>query len=195
MTSRRAGRHRQRPDLGDRRPHGLAPGSDSASVTHDGSAPDAESDMPATSAECDVEVQSIAAGGDGVARVDNRVIFIPRVAPGDRAKILATSVRGGRFARGVLIDLLRPSPERVAPLCLHYVRDRCGGCLRAVAAVHLPGTLAAGENDGFPRRRAGYDRIMHSGGLVFVAFPALSTLAHGRWHPPGRAHPDPRPPR
>ncbi len=128
MTSRRAGRHRQRPDLGDRRPHGLAPGSDSASVTHDGSAPDAESDMPATSAECDVEVQSIAAGGDGVARVDNRVIFIPRVAPGDRAKILATSVRGGRFARGVLIDLLRPSPERVAPSCLHYVRDRCGGC-------------------------------------------------------------------
>lgn len=128
MTSRRAGRHRQRPDLGDRRPRGLTPESDTASETHDGSASETESETPAASAECDVEVQSIAAGGDGVARVDNRVIFIPRVAPGDRAKILATTVRGGRFARGVLIDLLRPSPERVTPSCVHYVRDRCGGC-------------------------------------------------------------------
>jgi len=81
-----------------------------------------------TSAECEVDVQSIAAGGDGVARLDGRVIFIPRTAPGDRAKILATSVRGGRFARGVLLDLLRPSPERIDPACVHYVRDHCGGC-------------------------------------------------------------------
>jgi 23S rRNA (uracil1939-C5)-methyltransferase len=84
--------------------------------------------VPATATECDVEVQSIAAGGDGVARVDGRVIFIPRSAPGDRARIRATSVRGGRFARGVLIDVVRPSPERVAPPCVHYVRDQCGGC-------------------------------------------------------------------
>ena len=82
----------------------------------------------ATSTECEVEVQSIAAGGDGVARVDGRVIFIPRSAPGDRARILATSVRGGRFARGELIDVVRPSAERVVPQCVHYVRDRCGGC-------------------------------------------------------------------
>ena len=81
-----------------------------------------------TSAECEVDVQSIAAGGDGVARLDGRVIFIPRTAPGDRANILATSVRGGRFARGVLLDLLRPSPERIDPACVHYVHDHCGGC-------------------------------------------------------------------
>jgi 23S rRNA (uracil1939-C5)-methyltransferase len=81
-----------------------------------------------TSAECEVDVQSIAAGGDGVARLDGRVIFIPRTAPGDRATILATSVRGGRFARGVLLDLLRPSPERIDPPCAHYVHDHCGGC-------------------------------------------------------------------
>ncbi len=81
-----------------------------------------------TSAECEVDVQSIAAGGDGVARLDGRVIFIPRTAPGDRATILATSVRGGRFARGVLLDVVRPSPERIDPTCVHYVRDHCGGC-------------------------------------------------------------------
>jgi len=77
---------------------------------------------------CDVEVQSIAAGGDGVARIDGRVIFVPRTAPGDQARIRATTVRGGRFARGVLLDLLRPSADRVPPECVHYVRDRCGGC-------------------------------------------------------------------
>jgi 23S rRNA (uracil1939-C5)-methyltransferase len=128
MTSRRAGKRQQRPDLGERRPRRFTPQSASTSVTRNSVALETASDAPATPAECDVDVQSIAAGGDGVARVDNRVIFIPRAAPGDRARILATSVRGGRFARGVLLDLLRPSSERVTPSCVHYVRDQCGGC-------------------------------------------------------------------
>jgi 23S rRNA (uracil1939-C5)-methyltransferase len=77
---------------------------------------------------CEVTVQSIAAGGDGVGRVDGRVIFTPRTAPGDQARIRATTVRGGRFARGTLLDLVRPSPDRVTAECVHYVRDQCGGC-------------------------------------------------------------------
>ncbi|SRR5579863_1240069 len=128
MTSRRAGRRQERPDLGDHRPRGRTPASGSAGVAQNGVVSETASDTLAAPAECEVDVQSIAAGGDGVARVDNRVVFIPRAAPGDRARILATSVRGGRFARGVLIDLLRPSPERVTPPCVHYVRDQCGGC-------------------------------------------------------------------
>jgi 23S rRNA (uracil1939-C5)-methyltransferase len=128
MTQRRAGRRQQKPEVSDRRPRGLTPESGSASAAHNGAVSVTETETPATSAECDVDVQSIAAGGDGVARVDNRVIFIPRAAPGDWARILATSVRGGRFARGVLLDVLRPSPDRVTPPCVHYVRDQCGGC-------------------------------------------------------------------
>src|SRR5207237_2925016 len=34
----------------------------------------------------------------------------------------------GRFARGTLLHLDRPSAVRVDPPCPHYVDDRCGGC-------------------------------------------------------------------
>ena len=73
-----------------------------------------------------VEVESIAAGGDGVARAEGLVIFLPRTAPGDagRARV---SVKG-RFGRGAMEVLERPAPVRVPPPCEHYTRDRCGGC-------------------------------------------------------------------
>lgn len=73
-----------------------------------------------------VTVDSIAAGGDGVARADGLVIFLPRTAPGDSGR--ARVVSKGRFARGAMTTLDRASPQRVEPPCLHYTRDRCGGC-------------------------------------------------------------------
>ncbi|HEU4640963.1 MAG TPA: hypothetical protein VFS44_00820 [Gemmatimonadaceae bacterium] len=73
-----------------------------------------------------VTVDSIAAGGDGVARAGGMVVFVPRTAPGDVAEV-ALETRG-RFARGRLRALRSASPLRVDPPCEHYVRDRCGGC-------------------------------------------------------------------
>jgi 23S rRNA (uracil1939-C5)-methyltransferase len=78
--------------------------------------------------EVDVDITSIAAGGDGVGRVDGVVVFTPRTAPGDRARVRAVTARGGRLARGTLLALLRASETRVVPLCPHFTRDRCGGC-------------------------------------------------------------------
>jgi 23S rRNA (uracil1939-C5)-methyltransferase len=73
-----------------------------------------------------VEIESIAAGGDGVARSNGLVIFVPRTAPGD---LVTARIAGkGSFARGSLRSVTRPSPERVDPTCSHYTRDRCGGC-------------------------------------------------------------------
>ncbi|MFL5615800.1 MAG: class I SAM-dependent RNA methyltransferase [Gemmatimonadaceae bacterium] len=74
----------------------------------------------------ELEMQSIAAGGDGVGRANGLVVFVPRTAPGDLARIRVDSVK--RFARGHLESLVRPSPDRVDPPCAHYTRDRCGGC-------------------------------------------------------------------
>ncbi|HXY31810.1 MAG TPA: TRAM domain-containing protein [Gemmatimonadaceae bacterium] len=73
-----------------------------------------------------VTVESIAAGGDGVARADGLVVFVPRTAPGDRVEV--SLVASGRFARGSVVRLLESAPGRVQPSCVHYERDRCGGC-------------------------------------------------------------------
>jgi 23S rRNA (uracil1939-C5)-methyltransferase len=71
-------------------------------------------------------IDTIAAGGDGVARNEGLVVFVPRTAPGD---VITASVSGkGHFARGSLRTILRPSPARIEPPCPHYTRERCGGC-------------------------------------------------------------------
>lgn len=73
-----------------------------------------------------LEVESIAAGGDGVARHGSLVVFIPRTAPGDRVRVRVKAK--GRFARGSLLAVEQPGPARIAPQCPHYERDQCGGC-------------------------------------------------------------------
>jgi 23S rRNA (uracil1939-C5)-methyltransferase len=73
-----------------------------------------------------LEIESIAAGGDGVARSNGLVVFVPRTAPGE---VVTARISGkGSFARGSLRKVTRPSEERIDPPCPHYTRDRCGGC-------------------------------------------------------------------
>jgi 23S rRNA (uracil1939-C5)-methyltransferase len=73
-----------------------------------------------------VEIESIAAGGDGVGRANGLVIFVPRTAPGE---LVTARISGkGSFARGTVRTIARASDERIEPACVHYVRDRCGGC-------------------------------------------------------------------
>ena len=59
----------------------------------------------------ELEVESIAAGGDGVGRREGLVVFTPRTAPGDFARVRIESVK--RFARGRLESLIVASPDRV----------------------------------------------------------------------------------
>jgi 23S rRNA (uracil1939-C5)-methyltransferase len=73
-----------------------------------------------------VRIDSIAAGGDGIGRADGLAVFVPRTAPGDEVE--AELTQQGRLARGKLLTLVAPSPNRVEPPCRHYVVDRCGGC-------------------------------------------------------------------
>ena len=77
-------------------------------------------------APADLEVISLAAGGDGVARLHGLAVFIPRTAPGDTVRALLRN--HGRFARGTLQLVLVASEDRVDALCAHFTRDNCGGC-------------------------------------------------------------------
>jgi tRNA/tmRNA/rRNA uracil-C5-methylase (TrmA/RlmC/RlmD family) len=70
-------------------------------------------------------ISDVAFGGEGVARLDEFVIFIPFVLAGEEVEAEITEVKKS-FGRARLIHVLRASPERVTPKCPYYMA--CGGC-------------------------------------------------------------------
>lgn len=79
-----------------------------------------------TAPRAEVTIDSIAAGGEGVGRLDDgRVVFTHRTAPGDRVEIELVKQQK-RWARGRLLRILTPSPDRRDAPCAFY--DLCGGC-------------------------------------------------------------------
>jgi tRNA/tmRNA/rRNA uracil-C5-methylase (TrmA/RlmC/RlmD family) len=72
-----------------------------------------------------VQVLDIAFGGDGVARINEFVLFIPFVLVGETVEVEITEVKKS-FARARLRSVMVPSPERVTPNCAHF--GACGGC-------------------------------------------------------------------
>ena len=61
-----------------------------------------------------VHPHDIAFGGEGVARHQEFVVFVPFVLPGETAEITVTEVRK-HYARGRLERIVEPSPDRVTP--------------------------------------------------------------------------------
>src|SRR5437764_765521 len=72
-----------------------------------------------------VAIEDIAFGGEGVARVDEFVLFVPFVLIGEEVEVEVTEVKK-RFARARLLRILKASPQRVAPGCRYF--GDCGGC-------------------------------------------------------------------
>ena len=86
-----------------------------------------------------VEVTALAAGGDGVARDEGRVTFVPRTAPGDRVRVRLVKETKS-FARAELVEIVAASLDRIVPPCPHFVAG-CGGC--SWQHVARPAQLAA----------------------------------------------------
>jgi 23S rRNA (uracil1939-C5)-methyltransferase len=83
--------------------------------------------MTTPAGEITITIDSLAAGGDAVGRDANgRVTFVPLAAPGDQVRVQLTK-QTKSFARGEIIEIVTPSPERVAPACPAFVAG-CGGC-------------------------------------------------------------------
>ena len=70
-------------------------------------------------------ISDIAFGGEGVARVEDFVVFVPFVIHGEEVEAEITEVKK-RFARAKPLRVLSPSLQRVAPACRHF--GACGGC-------------------------------------------------------------------
>ena len=80
---------------------------------------------PVAGQKLTVTVVDIAFGGEGVARSDDFVIFVPFVALGETVEIELIEVKK-RFGRAKLLRIIEPSPQRVAPKCEYF--GECGGC-------------------------------------------------------------------
>jgi 23S rRNA (uracil1939-C5)-methyltransferase len=75
--------------------------------------------------ELELSIESLAFGGNGVARLDGFVVFVRRGLPGDTVKARVTKVQR-RHAEAVATEIVAPGPVRVEAPCQHY--PACGGC-------------------------------------------------------------------
>src|SRR2546421_3625351 len=75
--------------------------------------------------ELELSIDSLAYGGNGVARLDGFVVFVRRGLPGDRVRARVTKV-ARRHAEALATEVVRPGPQRVEAPCTHY--PACGGC-------------------------------------------------------------------
>jgi 23S rRNA (uracil1939-C5)-methyltransferase len=72
-----------------------------------------------------VEITDIGAEGNALARVDNLVVFVPMLIPGDVVDIRVIRKRK-KYLEGRVIKFHRYSPLRIVPKCIHF--GVCGGC-------------------------------------------------------------------
>ncbi len=71
-------------------------------------------------------IHDLAFGGDGVGRSDDGVaVFVPYTIPGETVEVEVLR-RKKKFARGRLVSVVTPSPDRVRPECRYF--GKCGGC-------------------------------------------------------------------
>ena len=73
----------------------------------------------------EVEILSLAFGGDSVCRVEGFALFVRGGLPGEKVKVKITQVKD-HYATGDIIEVERFSPDRVAPPCPIF--EECGGC-------------------------------------------------------------------
>ena len=75
--------------------------------------------------ELELTIDSLAFGGNGVARLDGFVVFVRAGLPGDRVRARVTKVQR-RHAEAITTEVLAAGPLRVEAPCAHY--PACGGC-------------------------------------------------------------------
>ena len=75
----------------------------------------------------EVEIKKVAHGGHCIAHFDGALIFVRHAIPGEMCRVVITSIAKS-FNRGDVIEVLKPSPDRVIAPCTFAHRKGCGGC-------------------------------------------------------------------
>ena len=73
----------------------------------------------------EIVLTALSYGGEAIGRYAGRAVFVPFALPGETVHVRIVDERKN-FARAELLDVTRPSPERIAPRCRHF--GVCGGC-------------------------------------------------------------------
>ncbi len=144
----------------------------------------------------EVEVDSLAFGGRGVARADGFVVFVAGALPGDRVRAEVTKGKK-RFAEARTVELLRPGADRIEDRCVHG-GEPCPGAPWQGLAYDQQLAHKQGQVDEALRRIGGLDgfeleeivpalaqwryrnKLEYSFGEVDGAL-ALGFHARGRW--------------
>jgi 23S rRNA (uracil1939-C5)-methyltransferase len=145
--------------------------------------------------ELELKIDSLAYGGNGVARLNGFVVFVRRGLPGDTVRARVTKVQR-RHAEALATEVLHPSPLRVDAPCQHY--PACGGC-RFQDLAYEAQTEAKAAQVGDALRRIGgiehpplepilpAEQIFHYRNKLEYSFtqledgPALGFHKAGRW--------------
>jgi 23S rRNA (uracil1939-C5)-methyltransferase len=93
--------------------------------------------MPTSQHE--IILEKLTYGGEAMGRLsDGRAVFVPFGLPGETVRIQLTQEKQN-FARGEILEILKPSPDRITAKCKHFysllpageglgMRAACGGC-------------------------------------------------------------------
>ena len=131
-----------------------------------------------------VRITDIAAEGNALARVDNLVVFVPMLIPGDVVDIKVIRKRK-KYLEGKVVRFHEYSPDRIRPACEHF--GICGGC----KWQHLPYNLQLNYKERQVRdnlERIGkveitdFNPILGSADIYHYRNKLEFTFSNRRWH-------------
>ncbi len=98
----------------------------------------------------DLTIDRLAAQGDGVASTPDGNVFLPFVLPGERVRAQLSE------GRASVVDILEPSPDRIAPICRYFTH--CGGC----ATQHMAASAEQAWKTGLVATAMSQQRVFDS---------------------------------
>ncbi|MDR2662622.1 MAG: TRAM domain-containing protein [Treponema sp.] len=112
-------------------------------------------------------IEKLVRGGEGLAVIDGKKVFIPLSAPGDRLEARITEEHP-QWARAEITGLTEASPDRVEPRCPLF--GNCGGCNLQHISYHAQ--IAA-------KKAILVEALEHSGGTE--ALPECTVVPSPPW--------------
>lgn len=76
-------------------------------------------------APVEVNISALSHDGRGIARIDDKIMFVFGALPGETVKAKYTRVHS-RYSEAMVTEIIHPAKDRVNPICSHF--GNCGGC-------------------------------------------------------------------